>query len=76
MIQAANGVLSSCGELAGLLKSIEHFVNRLDIYIQVSSTPTLDEIIVNLIVELISTLALVTGKLKQRRSRELFVAGV
>jgi hypothetical protein len=69
-------VLSSCDALADLLKSIEHFVNRLNVYTQISPTPTIDEIIVNLIVELISTLALVTGKLKRRRSREFFLADV
>ena len=35
--------------------------------------PALDEIVVKLMVELISTLALVTQKLKRRRLREFFL---
>jgi len=34
--------------------------------------PEVDEVLVKLMVELISTLALVTGKLKKRRFRESF----
>jgi len=37
------------------------------------SMPVVDEIVVKLIVELISALALVTGKLKKRRLRESFL---
>jgi len=38
------------------------------------STPTVDGIVVGLMVELISTLALVTRRLKKRRWRESFLA--
>jgi len=38
--------------------------------------PEVDEIVVKLMVELISTLSLVTGKLKKRRLRESFLASV
>jgi hypothetical protein len=72
--QAANGVISSCDVLADLLESIQHFVTRLKVYTEISRTPAIDKIVVNLIVELISTLALVTRKLKQRRFREYFRA--
>ena len=69
----ANGVITSCDVLADMLESIEHFVNRLRIYTETShSIPTVNEIVVKLMVELISTLALVTGKLKKRRLRESF----
>jgi hypothetical protein len=74
--QAANDVISSCDILADLLESIEHFVGRLNIYTEISPTPAIDKIVVNLIVELISILALVTGKLKQRRFRESVFADV
>jgi hypothetical protein len=59
-----------------LLESIEHFVDRLKIYTEISPTPAIDKIVVNLIVELISILALVTQKLKQRRFREFVFADV
>ena len=32
VIQSANGILSNCDALVDLLESIEHFLNRLDIY--------------------------------------------
>jgi hypothetical protein len=68
--QVSNGVISSFDILADLLESIKSFVGRLKIYTRMSPTPELDEIVVQIIVELISTLALVTKKLGQRRLRE------
>ena len=73
--QAAKGVITSCDALAEMLESIEHFINRLSIYAEMShSMLAVDEIAVKLMVELISTLALVTRKLKKRRLRESFLA--
>jgi hypothetical protein len=72
--QAANGVITSYDALAEMLESIEHFINRLRIYAVTShSIPAVDDIVVKLMVELISTLALVTQKLKKRRTRESFL---
>ena len=70
VIQSAKGIISNCDALVDLLESIEHFLNRLNIYTRIPPTPTIDEIVVKVLVELISTLALVTGELKQRRSSE------
>ena len=76
MEQAANGVISECEVLADLLETIERFVvNRLNIYIEVTPAPEMNDMLVNYIVELISTLARVTQKLERRRSRECFLAG-
>ena len=73
--QAANGVIKSCDALADMLESIQYFISRLRIYAETShSMPAVDEIVVKLMVELISTLALVTQKLKKRRGRESFLA--
>ena len=68
--QAAQGIISNCDALIDLLESIEHFLNRLDIYTRIPATPAMDEIVVKILVELISTLALVTEELKQRRPSE------
>ena len=76
MIQSAKDIISNCDALVDLLESIEHFLNRLDIYTRIPPTPTMDEIVVKILVELISTLALVTGELKQRRSSESVLASV
>jgi hypothetical protein len=52
---------------------MEHLLDRLRIYTETShSTPAVDTIVVMLIVELITTLALVSRKLKKRRPRESF----
>ena len=68
-------MITSCEVLTDMLESIEHFVNRLRIYTETShSMPAVDEIVVKLMVELISALALVTRKLKKRRLRESFLA--
>jgi len=60
--------------LAEMLESIEYFIGRLRKYSETShSMPVVDEIVVKLMMELISTLTLVTRKLKKRRSRESFL---
>ena len=69
-------MISDCDALVDLLESIEHFLNRLDVYTQIPPTPTIDEMVDKILVELISTLALVTKRLKQRRSSESVLAHV
>ena len=76
MIQSAKGMIPNCDALVDLLESIEHFLNRLNIYIRISPAPAIDEIVVKVLVELISTLALVTDELKQRNSSGSFLADV
>jgi len=68
--------MSDCDALIDLLESIEHFLNRLDIYTRITPTPAIDEIVVKILVELISTLGLVTEELKQRRSSKSVLADV
>src|SRR5260221_14099929 len=68
--QTAKGIQPSWDAIADLLKSIGRFVGRLNIYTQISLTPSMLEIVVKIMVELISTLALVTEELRQRRSSE------
>jgi hypothetical protein len=71
MNQAANGVITSYDALTDMFESVEHFLKRLKIYTETSQPmPSVDEIVVSLMVELISMLFLVTQKLKKRRSRE------
>jgi hypothetical protein len=56
--------------LVKLFKLIEHFLKRLDIYTQIHSTSAIDEIMVEILTELLSTLAPATNELKQGRSSE------
>ena len=67
LYQAVKDVNTSYDALVDLLESIEHFMKRLDIYIRVPSTGAMTEIIIKIMMELISTLALVTKQIKQRR---------
>jgi hypothetical protein len=69
-------VISSCDALVDLLESIQHFIGRLEIYTHITPTPEVDEIVVEIMVELIATLALVTIELKQRRSSKFILAGM
>ena len=59
---------SSLDALIDLLESIEHFLHRLAIYTRISPTPAMDEIVVKIMVELLSILALATKEIKQGSS--------
>ena len=72
--QAAKGLTSTWDALIELLESMEQFVSRLKIYTEIPLTSAMVGIMVNIMVELISTLGLVTEKLKKRRSSESVLA--
>lgn len=74
--QATNGLADSYDALVDLLESIEHFLNRLDIYTRIPVTAVMDEIVVKIIVEVLTTLALATKELKQGRSSESSLASI
>ena len=56
-----------------MLESIGHFLKRLDIYTKVSPTPAMTEIVVKVMVELLSILALVTKQTRQGRPSGFFL---
>jgi hypothetical protein len=68
--QAVKNVSASYDALVDLIESIEHFLSRLEIYTRLPPTPAMGEIIVKIMVELLSTIALVTKQIKQSRPRE------
>ena len=68
--QAVKDTSASYDTLVDLLESIEGFLNRLAIYTKLSLTPIMAEIIVKILVELLSTLAVVTKQVEQGRSSE------
>ena len=68
--QAVKGVLDDYDTLADLLESVEHFLNRLDIYTKIPPTVSMTEIIIKILVELLSVLALATKQLQQGKLSE------
>ena len=72
----AKGVVDSHDALVDLLEAIEHFLKPLDIYTEIPPTPAVDELVVKIMVELLSTLALVTNELKQGRPSEYVLANI
>ena len=70
MNQSAKGVASILGALVDLLEYFGHFISRLDLYTRIPHTPDMDEIVVKIMLDLLTTLALVTKELKQGQSSE------
>jgi len=68
--QAVEGVLDDYDTLADLLESAEHFLNRLDIYTRIPPTVSMTEMIIKILVELLSILALATKQLQQGKLSE------
>ncbi|KAF8265438.1 hypothetical protein EI94DRAFT_325156 [Lactarius quietus] len=67
LITAAGGVTSSYDALVDLFECIGNFLNRLRIYTDIPMTPSMTEIIVKIMVELLSVFALATKQIKQGR---------
>ena len=70
MCQTIKDISTSYDALVDLLESIEHFMNRLDMYTRVPLTGAMTEMIVKIMVELIFMLALVTKQIKLNRPSE------
>ena len=70
MYQAIKDVNSSYDALVNIMETIEHFLGRLDIYVGIPLTGDMGKILVKIMVELLSTIALVTSQIKQSRPCE------
>jgi hypothetical protein len=68
--QAVKGVLDDYDTLADLLESVEHFLDRLDIYTKIPPTVSMTEMIIKILVELLSILASATKQLQQGKISE------
>ncbi|KAI0284527.1 hypothetical protein BC826DRAFT_1109662 [Russula brevipes] len=65
LLAAAKDVSASYDALIDLLESVDNFLSRLNIYTKIPPTPIMTEIMVKIIVELLSTLAVATKQIKQ-----------
>jgi hypothetical protein len=63
--QAIKDVSASYNALIDLLESIKNFLSRLDVYTKIPLTAAMTDIVVKLLVEVLSTLALATKQAKQ-----------
>ena len=63
--QAAKDVSANHDALAELLEKIEQFVNRLEIYTRVTLERAMVELVVNIMVQLLHVLGLVTKEIKR-----------
>ena len=70
MNQAVKDVSASYDALIDLLESIGNFLNRLDIYTRIPLTAAMTDIVVKILVEVLTTLALATRQVKQGRLSE------
>ena len=74
--QSAKGKISNSDALVDWLESIENFIGRLSVYTDETLPPAMVEIVVKIMEELISTLALITKKLKGRKQGEFVLTDV
>ena len=72
--QAVKDTTASYDTLVDLLESMEGFLSRLDIYAKIPTTPIMAEIIVKIMIELLSTLAVATKQVEQGRPSGSIVA--
>jgi hypothetical protein len=73
--QTVKDVNTSYDAIVDLLETIEYLINQLDIYTRIPLTGAVTEILVKIMVELISTLALVTKQIKQNRPSKFVLTG-
>ena len=67
MLQTASNVSSSYDALVDLFECIGNFLKRLRIYTDLPLSPSMSDIIVKIMTELLSVLALATKQIKQGR---------
>ena len=68
LLQAAIGVSASYDALADLFECVSNFLRRVQIYAEkVSLSPAMSDIVVKIMVELLSVLALSTKQINQGR---------
>ena len=68
--QTVKGVTDSYDALVNLIESIEHFLDRLDIYTKIPPTVAMTEMVVKILIELLSALASVTKQIKEGQASE------
>jgi hypothetical protein len=65
LFQAASGVTSSYDALLALFECLGNFLKRLEVYTTIPPTEMMMDLIIKIMVELLSVLALATKQIKQ-----------
>ena len=65
--QTAKGVGASYDALVDIFECVDHFLRRLSIYNEIPPTPVMTEMVIKIMAELITVLALATKQMKQGR---------
>ena len=77
MLQAAIGVSASYDTLIDLLECVGSFLDRLRIYAEIPFSPSMSDIIVKIMVEVLSVLSLATKQIKEGRlSKMSFILSI
>ena len=76
LIQAIKDISAIHGTLVKLFGSVESFLSRLDIYTKIPPTTALTDVLVKIIAELLSVLALATEEVKRGRLSKSVFAGL
>ena len=71
--QAAKDASASRDKLIDLFNRIEHFFRRLEIYTSVTPTPTMTDMVVEIMVEVLAILGIATKEVKRGRFSELML---
>jgi hypothetical protein len=72
----AKSIGASDDTAVDVLESVERFLRHIDIYAQIPHSPALDEMVVKIVLELLTTLALATKQLMQGRMSEFVLVDV
>jgi hypothetical protein len=65
--QTANGVSASNDALEDLFECVQNFLQRLHVYREIRPTPVMTDILIKIMVEVLSVLALTTKQIKLGR---------
>ena len=76
MNQSAKGEKSNSDAFVNWLESIENFIDRLSVYTDKTLPPAMVDIVVKIMEELITTLALMTKNFKERKQGEFVLSDV
>jgi hypothetical protein len=72
MFQTAIGVSASYDALLDLFECVGNFLNRLRIYTEIPLSPSMSEIVLKIMAEVLSVFSLATKQIKQGRLSKCF----